>query len=212
MNLVQNQAVMLLMHNMLDLALLSIVESSKVSSSKDLFDLLKSKCKRSGRRHKLILVEKILNFARNCQPASESWLARFFVMMSNLEQSKISINKLGGLLLQSMARAPTGADKKNFEYLIAQPLDNMTTIPTFGQVNTLIQLALSKVKAPTRLAPGTIPLDVEMLVQAMRPAPQYTAPHHRSDYSSNSIAPPPPVQIKQVLGRESHILPRQTST
>jgi hypothetical protein len=48
MNLVQNQAVTLLMCNTLDLSLLLIVESGEVTSSKDLFVLLKSKCKRSG--------------------------------------------------------------------------------------------------------------------------------------------------------------------
>jgi hypothetical protein len=210
MNLVQNQAVTSLMRNMLDLALLSIVESSKVSSSKDLFDLLKSKCKCSSQCHKLILVKKIIKFASNHQPASESWLARFCVMMSNIEQSKISIKELGGLLLQLVATAPPGADQKNFEYLILQPQDNMTTTPMFGQVTTLIQLALRKLKASTSLAPGAIPLDVEMLVQVMRPALQYTTPHCQSDYSSNYVAPP--VQLKQVLGRESHFFPRQTST
>jgi hypothetical protein len=91
--------------------------------------------------------------------------------MSEIEQAKISVNKIGGLLLQSMATAPPGANQKNFEYSIAQPLDNMSTIPTFGQVTTLIQSALRKVKTPTALAPGSIPSDVKMSVQAVRHAP-----------------------------------------
>ncbi|PLW06753.1 hypothetical protein PCANC_27590 [Puccinia coronata f. sp. avenae] len=188
MNLVQNQAVTSLMRNTLDSALLSIVESGEVTSSKDLFMLLKSKCKRSGRRHKLILVEKILKFASDRQPASESWLARFCGLMSDIERSKITVDELGGLLLQSMATAPPGANQKNFEYSIAQPLDDMTSIPTFGQVTTLIQSALSKVKAPTSLPPGSIPSDVEMSVQAMRHAPRYTAPHRRIENHPNPSA------------------------
>ena len=51
----------------------------------------------------------------------------------------------------------------------------MTTIPTFGQFTTLIQSSLSKVKAPSALAPGSIPLDVEMSVQAMQHTPWYAA-------------------------------------
>jgi hypothetical protein len=171
MNLVQNRAVTSLMRNTLDSALLSIVESSELASSKDLFDLLKLRCKRSGRRHKLILVEKILKFASNQQPASKSWLAKFCGIMSEIERAKISVDELGGLLLQSLATAPPGANQKNFEYSIAQPLDDMTTVPTFGQVTTLIQSALSKVRTPTALAPGSIPSDVEMSVQAIRPTP-----------------------------------------
>jgi hypothetical protein len=138
MNLVQNQAVTSLMRNMLDSALLSIVESGELASSKDLFDLLKLLCKQLGRQHKLILVEKILKFASNHQPASKSWLAKFSGIMSEIEKAKISINKLGGLLLQSMATVPPGANQKNFDYSIAQPLDDMSTVPTFGQVTTLI--------------------------------------------------------------------------
>jgi hypothetical protein len=105
--------------------------------------------------------------------------------MSEIKQSKILVDELGGLLLQSLATAPPGANQKNFKYSIAQPLDNMTTIPTFGKVTTLIQSALSKVKAPASLAPGSIPSDVEISVQAIRPAPRYTAPHRRSNNPSS---------------------------
>ncbi|PLW48643.1 hypothetical protein PCASD_03440 [Puccinia coronata f. sp. avenae] len=77
MNLVQNQVVTSLIRNTLDSALLSIVKSGGLASSKDLFDLLKPQCKRLGCQHKLILVEKILKFASNRQPASKSWLETF---------------------------------------------------------------------------------------------------------------------------------------
>jgi hypothetical protein len=164
MNLVQNQAVTSLMRNTLDSALLSIVESGEATSSKDLFELLESKCKQSGRRHKLILVKKILKFTSNRQPASKLWLARFCGIRSKTKRAKILVNELGGLLLQSMATAPMCADQKNFEYLIAQPLDDMTAVLKFGQVTTLIQSALSKVKAPNSLAPGSIPSNVEMSI------------------------------------------------
>jgi hypothetical protein len=152
------------MRNTIDSSLLSIVESSKIHSSKELFDHLKSKCKRLGRRHKLILVEKILKIA------SKSWLARFCAVISNKERAKIKVDKLGGLLLQSLATASVGADAKNFKYSIAQPLNDMSTVPTFGQVTTLIHCALSKVKTTNQLAPGSIPSDIEMAVQAICPA------------------------------------------
>ncbi|PLW27500.1 hypothetical protein PCANC_09515 [Puccinia coronata f. sp. avenae] len=107
------------MRSTLDKALLSIVESNEISSSKELFELLQSKCKRSGRRHKVILTKKILKFASKKAPASESWLARFCAIMLDIERAKISVNKLGGLILQALAKAPPGTDSKNFEYSIS---------------------------------------------------------------------------------------------
>jgi hypothetical protein len=72
----QNKAVAVLMRSTLvDDALLSIVESNEITASKDLFGLLRSSCKMSGRHHKIILIKKILRFAAKKSPASKSWLA-----------------------------------------------------------------------------------------------------------------------------------------
>jgi hypothetical protein len=96
--------------------------------------------------------------------------------------TKITVNELGGLLLQSLAKAPPGTDAKNFEYSVSQPLNNMTTVPPFGQVTTVIQSALSKVTKGLTLSPGTIPSDVEMSVNAVnarRNNKRYEPPHRR---------------------------------
>jgi hypothetical protein len=170
------------MRGTLDKALLSIVESNEITVSKDLFELLRSKCKMSGRRHKIILVEKILRFAAKKSPASESWLARFCAIMSDVERAKITVNELGGLLLQALAKSPPGIDSKNFEYSISQPLDDMAVAPTFGQVTTVIQSALSKATKGSTLSPGSIPSDVEMSVNAIQGCQQtqrYDPPHRR---------------------------------
>ncbi|KNZ48375.1 hypothetical protein VP01_570g2 [Puccinia sorghi] len=118
LDLLENKAVAALMRSTLDDALLSIVESQELSSSKELFNLLWSKCQRSGRRHKIILVEKMLRFASDNLPASKSWLAQFCSIMSDFEHAKLTIDEFGGLFLQSLAKAPPGADAKNFEYSV----------------------------------------------------------------------------------------------
>ncbi|KNZ62502.1 hypothetical protein VP01_1262g4, partial [Puccinia sorghi] len=46
--------------------------------------------------------------------------------------------------MQALASAPLGVEAKTFEYSISQPLDDMTSVPTFGEVTTIIQSALSK--------------------------------------------------------------------
>jgi hypothetical protein len=155
---------------------------------KELFDLLKSKCKCSGQRHKIILIEKVLKFARKNSAASKSWLARFCTIVSNIEQAKILVNELAGLILQSIAKAPLGTDSKNFEYSISQPLDNMTTMPTFGQVTTIIQSSLSKVTKTQTLPPGSIPSDVEMSVNTINHQQHnncYEPPHRRNVDNTN---------------------------
>jgi hypothetical protein len=96
----------MLMRSTLDNALLSIVELHNISSSKDLFELLKSKCKQSGHRHKIILVEEVLKFAGKNSSASKSWLARFCAIVSDIKRAKISVNDFAGLILQSLAKAP----------------------------------------------------------------------------------------------------------
>jgi hypothetical protein len=181
----------MLMRDTLDEALLSIVESHKLSSSKELFALLKTKCKQSGHCHKIILIEKVLKFASENSSASESWLARFCAIISDIERAKISVNELAGLILQSLAKAPHGTDSKNFEYSISQPLDDMTSVPNFGQVTTVIQSALSKVTKSQSLPPGSIPSDVEMAVNAInhRRQDRYEPPHRRSNDSPAQANP-----------------------
>ncbi|KNZ44332.1 hypothetical protein VP01_926g1 [Puccinia sorghi] len=181
LDLLENKAVAALMRSTLDDALLSIVESQELSTSKELFVLLGSKCKRSGRRHKIMLVEKMIRFTHDNMHASESWLARFCSIVSDVERSKLTIDEFCGLFLQAIAKAPPGSDEKNFEYSISQPLDDMPTPPTFGQVTTIIQSALSKVSrgSTSVLSPGTIPSDVEMsTVNAINKAAFYRGKGH----------------------------------
>ncbi|PLW51444.1 hypothetical protein PCASD_00305 [Puccinia coronata f. sp. avenae] len=94
LDLIQNKAVAMLMRSTVDDDLLWIVESHKASLSKELFNILKVRYKKAGRQHKVILVDKILKFASEQSPASKSWLAHFYTIMSNIEQAKITVNKL----------------------------------------------------------------------------------------------------------------------
>ncbi|KNZ44823.1 hypothetical protein VP01_878g4 [Puccinia sorghi] len=140
----RNKAVTSLLRNTLDTALLTIVESDEITSADNLFTLLRNKCKRSGQHHKIILINQLLKFATERSSASKAWLARFCAVWSDIERAKISRNKLGGLIMQALASAPLGVKAKTFKYSISQPLDNMTSVPTFGEVTTISQSALSK--------------------------------------------------------------------
>ncbi|KNZ51724.1 hypothetical protein VP01_3845g1 [Puccinia sorghi] len=135
-----------------------VLEKTFLNDEQDRFlglDLLENKAVAAlmrSRRHKIILVEKMLRFALDNLPASESWLARFCSIMSDVERAKLTIDEFGGLFLQALAKAPPGVDAKNFEYSVSQPLDDLTTTPMFGQVMTIIQSALSKVSKASSTA------------------------------------------------------------
>ncbi|PLW30371.1 hypothetical protein PCANC_24163 [Puccinia coronata f. sp. avenae] len=91
---IQNTAVSMLMCSTLDKALLLIVESHNFSKSKALFELLKSKCKRSGRLHKIILIEKVLKSASENSPARKSWLTRFCVIISDFKRCRTPMGQM----------------------------------------------------------------------------------------------------------------------
>ncbi|KNZ48408.1 uncharacterized protein VP01_5693g1, partial [Puccinia sorghi] len=135
----------------------------------------------------------MLRLASDNLPASESWLARFCSIIYDIERSKLTVDELCGLLLQATVKAPPGSNAKNFEYSISQPLDDMSQSPTFGNVTTIIQSALSKVsKGPTSvLSPGTIPSDIEMstvnAINAHRN--DYYEPPHRRNADQNNPQP-----------------------
>jgi hypothetical protein len=148
LGVIENVKVAKLLRNTLHGELLTIVESEGATLSKELFKLIQAKCERSRRRHKIILVNQIIKFAKFC------------TIMTDVKKAKISVNELGGLLLQSLATAPPGVDSKNFDYSVSQTLDNMTGVPT------VIQSALSKISSSDKLSPGTIPSNVKMSVQA----------------------------------------------
>ncbi|KNZ51424.1 hypothetical protein VP01_3960g1 [Puccinia sorghi] len=83
--------------------------------------------------------------------------------MSDVKRSKLNIEKFGGLFLQAIVKAPPGTNAKNFAS-ISQPLENISTLPTFGQVTTIIQSTLSKYSkgSPSTLSLGKIPSEIEI--------------------------------------------------
>ncbi|PLW52579.1 hypothetical protein PCANC_14054 [Puccinia coronata f. sp. avenae] len=183
LNRPENRAVASLIRNSLDPALVIIVETGNEDKPRELLISLRDKCKRSGRRHKLMAIEKLLRLAGERPPASESWLASWCTLKADLDRVKPTLDEVWGLILQAVATSPNGVDKKNFEYSISQPLDNMNTPPWFSNVTTIIQSALSKTTCNSTLSPGTIATDVDMSVgqiAAYKTNSRYVPPQQRA--------------------------------
>ncbi|EFP83077.2 uncharacterized protein PGTG_09030 [Puccinia graminis f. sp. tritici CRL 75-36-700-3] len=179
--MLQNRAVTSLIVGTIDEELSTVVVTGGWMPAVELFDLLRETCERPERRHKIILAKEIIKLAVEQSPASEDWLNRFHTIMTDIKQAKISVDELGGLLMQSLAIAPPGVDSKNFESSIAQTLDDQTKIPRLDEVATIIRSALNKARTSDhQLTHSSIPPDANKLsVEALessqdKPAPPQT--------------------------------------
>jgi hypothetical protein len=94
LNRPKNQAVASLIRNLLDPALLTIVESGANNKPRDLFVLLRKKCKCSGRCHKLMAIEKLLLLASKRPPASKSWLASWCNLKADLDCANPALDEV----------------------------------------------------------------------------------------------------------------------
>jgi hypothetical protein len=105
------------------------------------------------------------------------------MLKANLDCVNPTLNKVWGLFLQAVVTSPPGVDRKNFEYSISQPLNNMNTPPLFSEVTTIIQSALSKTLCNSTLSPGTIATNIDMSVgqvAAYKSNTRYVPPQMRS--------------------------------
>jgi hypothetical protein len=99
--------------------------------------------------------------------------------MAEINQLKISADKLGGLFLQSSYLAPAGVNPKTFEFTVDQQLEALKK-PSFSDVATTIQSASSKTKNKMAIAPEFQPMDLDAINAVRSPAPRYEPPQCRT--------------------------------
>jgi hypothetical protein len=96
-------------------------------------------------------------------PENKLTLGKWSKIMAQINQLKISADKLGGLFLQRSFLAPAGVDPKTFEFSVDQHLDLLTK-PLFSEVATIIQLyASSKTKNKLGVAPEFQPMELDAI-------------------------------------------------
>ncbi|POW17540.1 hypothetical protein PSTT_00460 [Puccinia striiformis] len=124
----------------------AIVDGNSEQSALDLFKLIKLNCSHSNRQYKLKIVDQMLSLAGSKSPGSELTLAKWTKVFTDIEQLKIPTTKLCGLILQNSFNAPTGVDKKTFDFSIDGKLEAQDN-PNFADVTTVIRIACGKGKA-----------------------------------------------------------------
>jgi hypothetical protein len=123
-----------LLRGTIDESLLSIFKGTAGECPlKEIYTLLKSKCSRSDRQHKILLIGHISSLIANKLPGNKLTLAKWSKVMSKISQLKITTNKMGGLFLQNSFLAPAGVNPKTSKFSVNQQLENLKS-PSFSNI------------------------------------------------------------------------------
>ncbi|KAI7953425.1 hypothetical protein MJO28_005972 [Puccinia striiformis f. sp. tritici] len=146
----------------------TIVGGSTVKSPLAMYESIKSNCKHSNRQHKLRIVEKLINL-----------------------QLKVLVGELYGLLLQSGFVAPSGVDKKTFEFMVDNRLEAKTN-PIFSEVSTIIQSACGQHKnKAVETSTSYAPMDLDTIQSFRQQQGKYVHPDQRNCSTQSSQGPAP---------------------
>lgn len=196
------ESITILIRNTIDNTLLSIVEGSGTKDAQSLLELLKKKCSKTNWRYKLAIIDRFINAINDKSGVDDLWVSGWHKIIANLKRVNVSLDELYGLIIQASAVAPNGVDLQNFEYAVSQSLADARNTPTYTEVSTVIQSCANKLRTQAALPTGTLPLDVEMSVQAVRhnPANKYITPAQRAIASADSC---PHAQTKLSIDKAS---------
>ncbi|OAV96803.1 hypothetical protein PTTG_10663, partial [Puccinia triticina 1-1 BBBD Race 1] len=114
-----------------------IVDLSKLSNPKEVFELLKSKCSRSDRRRKIKLLGEVISLVKDPASATDATLLVWARLKSELAQLKLTWDKALGILLQAYFKPPVGVDPMAFEFTVSQQL-NKKDAPAFDNMSTIL--------------------------------------------------------------------------
>ncbi|KNE88466.1 hypothetical protein PSTG_18133, partial [Puccinia striiformis f. sp. tritici PST-78] len=167
----------------------TIVGGASVKTPLEMFNLIKLNCKHSDRQHKLRIVDKLVTLIKNKSPSTEVTLSSWTSAVTKLEQLKVSISELYGLLLQNGFVAPTGIDKKTFEFSVDSKLEAKESA-TFTEVSTIIQSACGQHKNKTaETSTSYAPMDLDAIQAFRQSQGKYVHPNQRNPPTPPTQAP-----------------------
>jgi hypothetical protein len=121
----ENNAITTLIKNTIVKPLRDNIISVGKKNANKIFTILKTKCQWSDRRHKIDLMSKLIELVNDSTASNEFTILKWANLVSELTQSKMSLNEAIGILLQSNFKPPIGIDKKTFEFSVDQNLNEM---------------------------------------------------------------------------------------
>lgn len=109
------KSITILLRNTIDNTLLSVVEGSGTEDAKSLIDLLRKKCSKTDRRHKLAIIDRFLTAVNNKSGSDDLWIAGWHKIIADLNRVDVTLDEFYGLVVQASATPPPGIDAQNFK-------------------------------------------------------------------------------------------------
>ncbi|KAI9617854.1 hypothetical protein H4Q26_012718 [Puccinia striiformis f. sp. tritici PST-130] len=101
----------------------------------DIYQTLKTRCKRSDRQRKIGIVNKLKDFyAYEQQDSNAELIAQFQDFFLEVSQQNLSLDELLGLVLQSVAKPPIGVDENMFRNNLNHCLNSANPAPLLDAV------------------------------------------------------------------------------
>ncbi|PLW46090.1 hypothetical protein PCANC_11568 [Puccinia coronata f. sp. avenae] len=184
-------SVAILFRSSVDKVLSSTVVGGK--SPREIYKMICDQCKRCDRQHKLNIVNQLGKFfTAKRQPSNTSFLQHFQEFFVEIQQKQIDVDKLLGLILQSIVKPPTSADKNAFQNNLAHHLNTLSETPSFDRVcQEITQVKGELVSGSSANNP--------ILVNRAQPVPPNSHPNQPTSRPTNSFGgtPPNPTQMAE---------------
>ncbi|KAI7935630.1 hypothetical protein MJO28_016501 [Puccinia striiformis f. sp. tritici] len=117
-------------------------------------------------------------------PSDDFTLSKWLAAKSEIDQMKVNVDELFGLLLQGHFKPPPGVNIQTYDFLVDQQLNGQKNAPTFEEVTTIVQYATSNLMSKTSMSsanPVADPMAMDLdKIQAMHSNRPYVAPHRRN--------------------------------
>ncbi|KAI9627791.1 hypothetical protein KEM48_011990 [Puccinia striiformis f. sp. tritici PST-130] len=126
----------------------------------DIYQTLKTRCKRSDRQRKIGIVNKLKDFyAYEQQDSNAELIAQFQDFFLEVSQQNLSLDELLGLVLQSVAKPPIGVDENMFRNNLNHCLNSANPAPLLDAVCQ----ELTQVKGELHTGTSTNPILINRL-------------------------------------------------
>ncbi|KAI7943732.1 hypothetical protein MJO28_011260 [Puccinia striiformis f. sp. tritici] len=174
-----------LLRNMVVEALFKLIEHMDEPAS--IWKFLSARCSHTDRRRKLTVVDQIVGLIIQTSPSDDFTLSKWSAAKSEIDQMKVNIDELFGLLLQGHFKPPPGVNVQTYGFSVDQQLNGKATAPTFEEVTTIVQYATGNLmtkNTASSVNPVIDPMAMDLdKIQAMQSNRPYVAPHRRHNNS-----------------------------
>ncbi|KAI7944156.1 hypothetical protein MJO28_011684 [Puccinia striiformis f. sp. tritici] len=150
-----------------------------------IWKFLSARCSHTDRHRKLTVVDQVVALINQSSPSDDFTLSKWSAAKSEVDQMKVTIDELFGLLLQGYFKPPPGVNTQTYGFSVDQQLNGKKVVPTFEEVTTIVQYATGNLMTKTSAStvnPVADPMAMDLdKIQAMYSNRPYVAPHRRNN-------------------------------